>query len=186
MSKSSKKRARRKQQARKLAKTTPAMRLPLIRVVGRRPADPDIGPTPQTVANQRRDTLRELLRLGAIDVSLVKAGHDVERGFRSRAPNGGGSRGAGPGVDPRTVDVIDLTYMRWCVNDSLGRPYNELRRRCGVDPDQVVDWLNDFARWAKDDKADDGVLIKALEWWKEAAREAARNAESVVRAGVGQ
>lgn len=165
---------RNRARAKAIAKAMPAsIRAPLRRV-GRSQVQHDIGPTPQTVANHRPDTLSELLRLKVIDASLVKAGHDAERGFRNRAPNGTGSRGAGPGVDPHTVDVIDLTYIRWCVQDSLGRPYNELRRRCGVEPDTVVDWLNNFDLWARDDKAEEGALIKALEWWKEAAREAAK------------
>lgn len=170
MSKKSKKEARRAF-ARRIARMAPppskALRLVKPKV--------EAGPTAQTVANLKPDTLKHLLELGVIDKQLVGAGMDIDRCWGLRVPNDHRSHGAGPGIDPETEEDLLLTWRRWCEVDSLDRPCNELHRRCRVYPGTIVQWLRDFVLWSGNDnsaKPKCSTLVKALKWWQEAKREA--------------
>lgn len=132
----------------------------------------ETGPTPQTVANLKPDTLKHLLELGVIDKQLVGAGMDIDRCWGMRVPNDFRSHGAGPGIDPDTERDLQLTWRRWCEVDSLGRVHNELLRRCRVYPGTIVQWLRDFSLWSDNDEREGSALVKALQWWLEAKREA--------------
>lgn len=166
-SKAQKRKVRRKKQAERMAAMTPARLLPL--VMRGRKKDGPVGPTPETLAKHRPDTLQMLrdLRINGepfLDADLVEAGHQIMRAWKLFCPNGFPSGGSGGG-DPKPTDRLEAHWLRWC------GPPSELYRRCYVTPGKVADWLRDSAACDRDPKGAAGVLKRALEWWRQAARD---------------
>ncbi len=103
------------------------------------------------------------------------------RVWKLRCPNGYSSGGSGGG-DEKSTDQMELTWQRWCGVAKGQMPPNELYRRCLVTPGKIADWLRDSASCDSDPKGAAGVLKRALMWWRQAARDAARyGQDSVMR-----
>lgn len=176
-SKAAKRLARRKQ-AKRVSAMAPMPRRGARR--GRPPTRHDVGPTAQTVAKLRPDTLTTLRALKIdgepfLDATQVEAGEEILRawititagcGYRSHF-------GYAP-IDRASSERLQKTWRHWSA---------ELFPRCYVRPALVVQWINPklFGETAAgcdtDPKGSAGVLRKALVWWKLAARDAGRDAQ---------
>lgn len=168
-----KKRWKRKGVTSARAKMTPMRDMVVLPKRGR-PAQKEIGPTEQTVANQKPDTLKELLRLDLITKQQMMAGENVLRAWRIRTSEVD-NRTRQPGYsehDSDTSERLQLTWVKWCGRRAGELPPDELYRRCSVRPDVIVGYITDYAfiGWGADAGAL-GVLKRALDWWAAAEGE---------------
>jgi hypothetical protein len=177
-SKAQKRIAKKKRHAARLAAMMPATRTGryAARTAGRPKEPREVGPTKETAAKLKPDTLAMLhaMRVDGepfIGVDLVEAGHEILRVWKLKCPNGFPSGGPGGGYEKPT-DKMEDTWRRWCGLRDGQVPPNELYRRCLVTPGKVVDWLRDSSTCDRDPKGAAGVLKRALEWWRLAARDA--------------
>jgi hypothetical protein len=175
-SKAQKRITRRKHQAKRLAVIAPTKR-----VTVRRSSRLEAGPTPQTVAKLKPDTLVMLRALKVngepfLDANLVEAGEEVLRAWmlitsavdcRSPSP--------GAGIDRASTERLQRVWRRWCGVSHGQLPPDELYRRCLVRPSVVVDWIKHSDSCDRDPKGAAGVLKRALEWWRLAARDVAKS-----------
>lgn len=152
-----------------------------------RPKEPrDVGPTVETARKLKPNTLNELRAMKVdgepfLTADLVEAGEEIHRTWVIiTAGSGFKSHAGGSSVDSNDSKRLQATWRRWCAEDATGRPFNELFRRCFVRPAIVVQWINPtlFGEGAggcdRDPKGAAGVLRRALEWWRLAARDVAR------------
>lgn len=162
---------------------------------GRPKVDRDVGPTAQTLAKLKPDTLAMLRMLKVKDepflsAELVEAGNEILTAWEQitivvdrRTYIGGGSASL-------ESERLQKIWRRWCglpqrpwaefktISD-FTTGHGELFKRCSVGPDVIAGWLlpntSDDPKRREFDIGAKDTLKRALEWWRQAARDVGRS-----------